>query len=119
MHLTSFILKKKNGVLALTSSHLFNIAVAILTLPIILSSLPVADYGKWQFLLALQAWAITISAPHITDGSKRGLTLGQDGTFFFALLKRAKLMLLPSTLFLLLGAFFLWTDRTEFGLLSL
>lgn len=119
MSITSFIHKKKNGVLSLTSSHLFNIAVAVFTLPIIISSIPVADYGKWRFMLALQAWAITISAPHITDGSKRGLALGQDGTFLFALLKRSKLMLIPSGLFLLLGAFFLWTDRTEFGLLSL
>lgn len=119
MQLVSFISKKKNGVLSLTSSHLFNIAVAIFTLPIILSSIPIADYGKWQFMLALQAWAITLSAPHITDGSKRGLALGQDGTFFFALIKRGKLMLIPSGLFLLLGIFFLWTDRTEFGLLFL
>lgn len=108
---------KQRAVFSLTSPHLFSIVVAIFTFPIILSSLPVADYGKWQFVLALQAWAITLSAPQITSGSKRGLSLGQDGTFFFALFKRGTFMLFPSAMFLLLGTFFLWSEKTEFGLL--
>ncbi|TAL50346.1 hypothetical protein EPN81_03050 [Patescibacteria group bacterium] len=114
----SWLTKKRNGILPLSSTHAINILVAVLTLPIILTSLPIDDYGKWQFMLALQAWGLVISAPQITDGSKRGIALGQEGTFFFALFARAKWLLVSSGLFLLLGVYFQLTDRGTFALLA-
>ncbi len=109
---------KQNGIVSLSSTHLINIGVAVLTLPIILTSLPISEYGQWQFILALQSWGLVISAQQITGGSKRGLALGQDGTFFYALFKRGKLLLLSSLLFILLALYFYKTDRMTLSSLS-
>jgi O-antigen/teichoic acid export membrane protein len=116
--LPRWLAKKTSGILSLTSTHVINIVVAVLTLPIILSSLPIAGYGKWQFILAIQAWVLVFSAPQITDATKRGLALGQDGTFFYALFKRGKILLCTSLIFILLSIYFALTDRLTFSLLS-
>ncbi len=116
--LIASLLAKKNGILSLSSTHVINIGVAVLTLPIILINIPISEYGQWQFMLALQSWAGVISAQQITGGSKRGLALGQDGTFFFALFKRGKLLLLSSLLFFLLALYFYQTDRATLASLS-
>ncbi|MBM3204953.1 hypothetical protein FJZ48_03175 [Candidatus Uhrbacteria bacterium] len=116
--MATWLLKKRDGILSLAGMQATNVFIAILTLPIILANLPIADYGKWQFLLALQAWGISLSAPQITEGAKRGMVRGQDGTFFFALFKRARLLAMVSLCFILLGLFFARTDRAIFSLLS-
>ncbi len=76
--------------------------LVLVTLPIVLKSLPVADYGKWQFVTAIQAWMLVFSAGHITMGSKRGIARGQTGTFIFAFLARWK-FLIPIGLFVIAG----------------
>lgn len=116
--ITSFILKKKKGIFSLSLPHFINISVGILTLPIIISHLPISDYGQWQFLLALQSWGLVLSAQQITDGSKRGLAMGQDGTFFYALFKRAKFLCVSSLLLLLLALYFFYTERPTLTFLS-
>lgn len=113
-----WLTKKRDGIFSISSAHAINIMVAILTLPIILGNIPVADYGKWQFMLALQAWGLMISVPQITDGSKRGIAMGQDGTFFFALFKRAKGLFVSAGLFLLLATYFHTTSRSTFAMLA-
>lgn len=50
------------GSLLLNLPIVINTLIALVSLPIILSSLPTADYGKWQFILAIQAWIVTFSA---------------------------------------------------------
>ncbi len=117
--LLSWILKRKKGILSLSTTHILNIGVAVLTLPIILSNLPTSEYGQWQFMLALQAWGLIVSAQQITESSKRGIALGKEGTFFYALFKRSKLLLFSSILFLFLFGFFYFTERSTLGYLAL
>jgi len=81
-----------------TSSFFLNVPlvasvlIALVTLPIVLANLPVADYGKWQFVLALQTWLLTFSAMNVTFASKRGIAKGLDGTFLYVFLARLKLL---------------------------
>jgi len=71
-----------------------NMVITLITLPIILASLPIADYGKWQFILALQSWLVAFSGSNITSASKRGIARGLKGTFLYAFLARLKLLIL-------------------------
>lgn len=88
----------------LNAPLVINTLVALVTLPIILANLPIADYGKWQFVVALQSWLLVSTAPNITGASKKGIAQGLDGTFFYAFLSRLKL-LVPVGI-LVLGAAF-------------
>lgn len=81
-----------------------NAAVALAALPIILANLPVVDYGKFQFVLALQVWVSAFTAGNITAGSKRGIAKGLDGTFFYAFWQRLKLLVVAGVV--VLGAVF-------------
>jgi len=78
----------------LNAPLVINTAVALVILPIIITNLPIADYGKWQFVLALQAWLIGFSGSNITLASKRGIVRRLGGTFFYAFLARLKLLIL-------------------------
>lgn len=88
-------------------------ALALITLPIILRSLNIADYGRWQYVLALQAWFLAITASNITIGAKRAIVQGQDGTFIFAFLKRWRLLILSSLLCVLTALVFRIFIRDE------
>ena len=81
-----------------------NSIVALATLPIILANLPIADYGKWQFVLALQIWLVASTAANITTASKKGIAQELNGTFFHAFLARLKL-LVPVGILALVAAF--------------
>lgn len=116
--LFSIFEKKKNGFFFLNLFQIINVVVAVATLPVILSNIAIAAYGQWQFILALQALAVVISVPHVTDGSKRGLANGKYGTFFYALIKRAKLLIISSIVFLFLSIYFFFTERTALSFLS-
>jgi len=78
----------------LNAPLVINTVIALVTLPIILANLPIADYGKWQFILALQSWLVVFSGSNITLASKRGITRGLEGTFLYAFLARLKLLIL-------------------------
>jgi len=70
-----------------------NSLVSLITLPIVLANLPVADYGKWQFVLALQTWLLAFSAKNITPASKKGLANNLNGTFLYAFFTRLKFLI--------------------------
>lgn len=78
--------------------------IALVTLPIVLANLPIADYGKWQFILAIQIWLLAFTAGNVTSASKRGIAKGLNGTFLYAFLARLKLSSLAG--FLVLGVAF-------------
>ena len=80
------------------------ILIGLIALPIILANLPIANYGKWQLVLALQTWIIIFTAANITSASKRGISRGLNGTFLYGFLMRLKL-LIPLGI-LVLGASF-------------
>lgn len=95
-----------SGTFFLNVPLVVNTAVALVTLPIALTNLPIADYGKWQFVLALQYWILSISGGGITLGSKKGIAQGLDGTFLYAFLARLKL-LVPLSVIVLVITFYL------------
>lgn len=74
------------------SPRLISIMVGLIALPITLANLPIDDYGKLQFILAIQAWLIVLSGQDITSGAKRGIAKGLDGTFLFAFFARLKFL---------------------------
>src|SRR3989344_3247343 len=70
-----------------------SIPVSIITLPIILRNLSIEDYGRFQFVLAVQVWLITLTAGQITLGAQRGIAQGKDGTFLYAFLSRLRFVI--------------------------
>jgi len=118
MGLFSFLFKNKTNIFYLSGTHFVNIFVAIITLPILLHLLPIEEYGKWQFMLALQTCVLTTSAQQITIGAKRGIALNKDGTFLYALLQRGKILLITASFFLIGMCYFALTDRFTLSLLS-
>lgn len=115
----AYLNRKKDGFLYLSAPQFVSIAVAVITLPIVLSSLTPASYGQWQFILALQTWGLVFSASQITDASKRGLALGQKGTFFYALFRRALFLLISAGVFIALSVYFFETGRIVLAFLSM
>jgi len=79
----------------------------LITLPVVLHNLSVADYGKFQFILSLQAWMITLTGNNITAGSKRGIAKGLDGTFLFAFIFRFKILMIV-TIMGIVASFFVY-----------
>lgn len=107
-----------SGTFFLNAPLVINTVVALVAFPIILTNLPVAAYGKWQFVLALQFWVLSISGSHITLASKKGIAQGLDGTFFYAFLARLKL-LIPLSFIILVAAFYLKSlEYPTFSILS-
>jgi len=88
----------------LNAPLVINTLIALATLPVVLVNLPIAEYGKWQFFLAVQMWLVASTAGNITVASKRGIAKGMDGTFIYAFLARLKLLF--SAGFLVLGVAF-------------
>ena len=65
--INKFIQRHFTGTLYLNAPPAINTAIGLVTLPIILAALSTTDYGKWQFVLAIQLWvtAITIGQLHV------------------------------------------------------
>jgi len=101
------------GAFFLNVPLVINTIIALITLPIILTNLPIVDYGKWQFMLILQMWISAFSAKNITAASKRGISKGLNGTFLYGILARLKL-LLPVGILVLGISFYLKITRKEF-----
>jgi len=101
----------------LNAPLVINAAIALVTLPIILANLPIADYGKWQFVLSFQVWVIVFSGTNITFASKRGIAKGLDGTFIYAFLKRFKLFFCISSLILFVAFYFKFSGNLIFSYL--
>lgn len=76
---------------------IINTLIALITLPIVLSNLPIHDYGKFQLILAIQVWLSAFSAVNITSASKRGLAQGLNGTFLYAFFARFKILIIAAT----------------------
>lgn len=70
--------------------------LALITLPIVLSSLPVEHYGVFQFALVIQMWLMIFTGNHITSGAIKGLAKGSNGTLLFSFVKRLNLFLVVS-----------------------
>lgn len=92
--------------LYLNAPFVVNTMFTLATLPIVLASLPVSDYGKWQLILALQIWLFAATASNINYASKRGIARGLNGTFLYAFFARLKL-LVPVGVLVFVIAFFL------------
>lgn len=90
---------------------------ALVTLPIALTNLPIADYGKFQFVLALQAWLLALAAGNITAASKRGIAQGLNGTFLYAFLARIKLLVPAGILMLVTALYFKISGKEVFSIL--
>lgn len=104
--------KYSKGSFFLNLPIVFNTLITLATLPIILASLPTDDYGKWQFVLAMQTWFLAFSALNITTASKRGLAKGLDGTFLYAFLKRLKLLIVIGIVVLGIAVYFRLSGKT-------
>jgi len=87
------IRKYLTGSIFLTSPQVISSVVSLVTLPIILANLPLEDYGKFQFVVALQA-LVVLTGRNITMGSKRGIANNLDGTFLFAFFARLKYLVM-------------------------
>jgi O-antigen/teichoic acid export membrane protein len=96
----------------LNAPLIINTAIALVTLPIALANLPIVDYGKFQFTLAVQVWLLALSGANITTASKRGMAKGLNGTFLYAFLARLKL-LIPVGILVLTTTFYLRISGTE------
>jgi O-antigen/teichoic acid export membrane protein len=108
-----------SGGLYLNLPLAINVILSLIALPIVLKSLLLSDYGKWQFVLALQSWFLVLTATDITFASKKGITQGLNGTFLYAFLKRYKLVVFISIFIVLLSLFFKFTGDVTFLLLLL
>lgn len=78
-----------------------SIFLALTLLPIILQSLPKEDYGLFQFIIAVQVWAIVLTAGNTTLGAKRAIARGKYGTILYALLVRWRLTFLTGAVALI------------------
>ncbi|MCP6726788.1 MAG: oligosaccharide flippase family protein [Patescibacteria group bacterium] len=83
------------------------ISITLVTLPIILANLSIEDYGRLQFVFAIQLWLTALTAGHMTTGAQRGVARGLEGTFLFAFFSRLKLIL-PIGFFVLLSTPFVY-----------
>jgi O-antigen/teichoic acid export membrane protein len=83
-----------------------NTVISLLTLPVVLGNLPIDEYGKWQFVIAIQVWLTAFTAGNITAASKRGIAQGLKGTFLYAFFARSKL-LIPAGILTLAVAYYL------------
>lgn len=109
--MNQFVLKKKTQFFFLNFHQVINISSTVIILPILLYSLTPESYGLWQYVLTFQAFALIFTASQTTSASKRGLTMKKMGTFYFALIKRAQLALIPSVIFLFASGIF-YVQRT-------
>lgn len=89
----------------------------LISLPIILASLSIADYGLFQLVLVLQAWLEVLTANQITRGAKRGIAQGLDGTFLYAIYFRLKLFLFVLVLGMPVLFFLNRSGHTELSIL--
>lgn len=105
------LLKYFKGSFFLNLPTAVNTIITLISLPIVLASLPMDDYGKWQFVLAIETWFVTLSAQNITTASKRGIAKGLDGTFLYAFRIRAKLLLAVGILVIGLAFYFRFTGK--------
>jgi len=99
------------GSILLSLPMVINTLIALVTWPIILKNIPVADYGKWQFVLAIQMWMLALSAPNITSAAKRGIANNMDGTFLYAFWVRMKLLVAVGLAVLGIAFYFRWSGK--------
>ena len=99
------LIKYAKGMFLLNLPLSVHAIVSLVTLPIVLGSVKAADFGKWQFILALQVWAFALSADNITRATKRGVANSLDGTFIYGFFVRLK-FIVALTLVLLTVAIF-------------
>lgn len=91
----------------LNAPLLINTLLVLVVLPVIISNLPVADYGKFQLVLAIQIWLMAFTAVNITRATKRGIAKGLNGTFLYGFLTRLKLVI-PLGILVLGVAIYFW-----------
>lgn len=98
-------LLKKYSVNSLTLlfPQLIAFSLALITIPIILSSLPISDYGTLQFVVAIQLWLLSLTGSNISVGAKNAISRGYGGTFLFAFIYRIKLHVIIGLLGLCAG----------------
>ncbi|MFH0853279.1 MAG: oligosaccharide flippase family protein [bacterium] len=93
--ISQFILKVKqkyfsSGVI-LFLPQIVSLGISMITLPIILSNLSIDDYGRYQFVLAIETWVLALTGSYITNGVKSAIANGFKGTFFYAFFYRLRL----------------------------
>jgi O-antigen/teichoic acid export membrane protein len=104
---TPSLLRYAKGIFLLNLPLSVHTIISLVTLPVVLNYIDAADYGKWQFILALQVWTFALTADNITRATKRGIAKGLDGTFIYGFLARLKLIV-PFSLVLLAIAFYIF-----------
>jgi O-antigen/teichoic acid export membrane protein len=70
-----------------------SIFLAVITLPIVLKSLPLEDYGLYQFVISIQVLMTVFSVGQVTTSAKRGIARGLEGTFLYAFYFRMKIFI--------------------------
>jgi len=71
-----------------------SLGISLITLPIILDNLLIEDYGRFQFVLAIEMWVLALTGSYITSGVKSAIANGFKGTFLYAFFFRMKLALI-------------------------
>lgn len=67
------------------------VPVGLITLPIVLNSLPIKDYGQYQFVLAIFAWLMALTGSHITRGARRAIAIDNQNEFLYGIFFRLKI----------------------------
>ena len=96
---------KMRGGLLLLIPLTVQVLVPIAIMPITLSNLRPADYGKFQLSLSIVSWLTIFTAPYITVGSISAIAQGNNGTLWLATKVRLWYSLI---LTLILAAIALW-----------
>lgn len=79
--------------------QIVSLGISMITLPIILSNLSIEDYGRFQFVLAIEMWVLALTGSYITNGVKSAIANGFKGSFLYAFFYRLKL----ASILLILG----------------
>jgi O-antigen/teichoic acid export membrane protein len=109
--------KYLGGGVILLSPQVVSLLVSLVTLPVVLRSLPINHYGLLQFVLAIQVWVGALSGNHISTGAIRGVARGLDGTILYGFLKRLRFFSLICFSGLIASFVFYLTEHQTFALL--
>jgi len=92
--------------------YILNIVLLLITFPIVLANISSIDYGKLQFLLAVNGILMVFTLSNITSAVKRGIANKLEGTFLYGFLISYRLVLIVGLLFL--GGFFYFSHAGDF-----
>lgn len=86
------------GAMYLLSRHVAATLVALAAVPIVVTHVDAADYGRFVTAMAVMAWLVTLTAPSMAHGVAAAATRGQDGTLVLAVRYRSGLAVVAAAL---------------------